>query len=439
MVLGICFLGSFIFTSLIRSLSKSKSLIKSLNFTLYILISPLFLFFTLRILPNSFGLILVLVISVFATAVLGMVAALASLRLSTYPGDRYRASNYGVYDLVELIRQIDEALIRQSKKLPRHEPIAQSRILEISQSFKQEISFENKVNLSFIGHSLGCEVITQSVRVLSDVFSPNAIEGQPDPDIGRIFKLARLVLVAPDIPLESIMPGRANYLRSSLARFAEAYVFSNEGDLALRLASTAANYFSFPSRTRFRGYKLGNITVKHDKCGSGLTYGIVNQLGLLPHHALEIRSSFAERKVLSDFDEFKSISEIGDDDIVANKFTYFDCTDFKDNPSYPQGMLSMAKQMNALDHWDYKKLVYRYFFKKPTDPKYINTHGGYFDGKFTQILIYDIAYMGIDSLISSLDSQCKEKFIQVVLSQKIQRQYKPQRLFEKAGRLSDTV
>ncbi|MEQ8962078.1 MAG: alpha/beta hydrolase, partial [Coleofasciculus sp. C2-GNP5-27] len=168
--------------------------------------------------------------------------------------------NYGVVDLVELIRQIDQAVIerRQSEDI--------------------------RIKLNFLGHSMGCFVVTNVVRILSDVFDTESINKQPSNYIGRGFSLGRLILVAPDISIDSIMPVRSNFLRSALRRCEEAYLFSNEGDLALRLASTAVNYISFPAKTRFRGYRLGNLTVQrfadqYDYRNQRLTekdYGIVN-------------------------------------------------------------------------------------------------------------------------------------------------------------------
>lgn len=63
----------------------------------------------------------------------------------------------------------------------------------------------------------------------------------------------------------------------------EVHVFTNEADLALRLASTAANFISFPARTGFSGYRLGNLTVSHflnseDHVGEVPLYGILGQL-----------------------------------------------------------------------------------------------------------------------------------------------------------------
>jgi esterase/lipase superfamily enzyme len=201
------------------------------------------------------------------------------LRFVVYFRDNYRANNFGTPDLVELIRQIDNALTKDG--------------LESKKSWR-----ENRIKLSFIGHSMGGFVVTNTVRILSDVFDSESVgtmstadpQKKPSPNIGNAFCLSRLVLVSPDIPAETIISGRANFLQSSLRRFEEAYLFSNEGDMALRLASTAANYFSYPSRTQNGGYRLGNVTVRSSPSeqrsnGKELTenYGIITRLpnGLL--------------------------------------------------------------------------------------------------------------------------------------------------------------
>ena len=57
------------------------------------------------------------------------------------------------------------------------------------------------------------------------------------------------------------MSSRANFLASALTRFKEAYLFSNEGDEVLRQISTLANYFSFPTKSRDHGFRLGNVEI----------------------------------------------------------------------------------------------------------------------------------------------------------------------------------
>jgi hypothetical protein len=137
-------------------------------------------------------------------------------------------------------------------------------------------------------------VVTNVVRILSDVFDPASIVRnirgkkiesreadefaaqkvvEPEmlekvtADIGHVFSLVRLVLVSPDIPAEALIGNRANFLKSSLRRFKEAYLFSNEGDEVLRMISTAANYFSFPTRSRDYGYRLENVEVLSENFG----------------------------------------------------------------------------------------------------------------------------------------------------------------------------
>jgi Putative serine esterase (DUF676) len=92
---------------------------------------------------------------------------------------------------------------------------------------------DRRVDLSFIGHSMGGFVVTFAVRILSDVFSPEAIadlkhgvkelgseeerqERERRSKIGKSFLLRCLVLVSPDIPAEVLLAGRSNALQSSL-------------------------------------------------------------------------------------------------------------------------------------------------------------------------------------------------------------------------------
>jgi hypothetical protein len=350
-----------------------------------------------------------------------LVVMLIFLRLSTYTRDRYRASNYGTSDLIELIRQLDK---------------------EIDEIQSASGEAGNKIQLSFVAHSLGCEVLTQTVRVLSDVFDPLAIAQRPAQNLGKSFLLSRLVLVAPDIPVESILSGRANFLKSSLKRSQESYLFSNEADLALRLASTAANYISFPAKTRFRGYKLGNITAQHfvskkDRRGAAPVYGIVSGSS----SGLEIRASSLEHLNLAELtvagleDRQQPYFDSDDDRQallrVANRFTYFDCTDYRDTRiDYatgethlePKGVVSQAVKKPALNFWDYVRIAF--FSGKAEKLSSIDVHGGYFRGKFTQELIYGLAFLGQAGLlraagfqsIEELGQLCKDKQIQVILT-----------------------
>jgi pimeloyl-ACP methyl ester carboxylesterase len=371
------------------------------------LISAVALFFMLT-LKGVIILILVLAVGSFSALL-----TLILLRLSTYFRDNYRATNFGVLDLVELIRHLDQAISEEDTT----EAIANG---------------DKKIKLSFIGHSMGGFVVTNTIRILSDVFDRGSIQKNPNAAIGRVFELERLVLVAPDIPVETVVPSRANFLRSSLRRCREAYAFVNEGDLALRLASTTANYFSFPSKTRFSGYRLGNLTAKRfDHTGdrnkrilSQADYGIRNwnlddpskSVIDSPYNCLEIRSSDSEHRLLREIRSLDKIEKENLDDAqnipTADLFTYFDCTDYVDfegepdgtkSTLSPRGVVSYARKKSALNLMDYVQLSIAYFVHKP--PKNINVHGGYFDGVFSQQLIYKLAFVGFRELLGSLNPE----------------------------------
>lgn len=463
-------------------------------------------------------LILILTTSFF------IVITLILLRVSIYFRDVYRATNFGVPDLVELIRQLDKGLLCKVKeqhiqniklitKLKTRliqkvenelnlqgifitveeraivkvvcERVANdyckdnfvgeinpedfnlqdlgsntlenfNKIVEIASTIiKQEQdrdfvrlrerardilenkakiywSNKNRIKLTFIGHSLGAYLVTSAVRTLSDVFDINSVgtlgltNKFPSSDIGRVFSLERLVLVSPDIPISTILSGRANFLRSSIRRFKETYLFSNEGDLALRLASTVANYFSFPARTRESGYRLGNVAIK-DSLGYGITNlngsfqeqnsGLLNYLFI---DSLSVRNSLAWLQSRYQVDEKE------DREQIARLFTYFDCTDYTDEVTQPKPkkrrVLTLAKWRWEPQWIYYIRLIIAYGLGS------VDTHGGYFQGQFSQQIMYRLAFLGFGGFLDSLNQEnrqaalnyfsqkCRQKKIQVILS-----------------------
>lgn len=394
--------------------------------------------------PNLF-LISIIVISIL---LLGLVLALIFLRLSTYPRDRSRASNYGVNDLVKFFQYLEKEIAKECNVQKLH-----SSEWKLWHEPRTE-GDRPRIKVSFIAHSLGCEVATQTIRILSDVFDKHALSINPTPKIGKIFSLGRLILVAPDIPVESILTARSNVLTSSLRRCEEAYIFSNEADLALRLASTVANYFSFPYRTRFRGYKLGNITVNRQSFKQKLTsenYGVRNCVNSDfqqledTHQFLEIRASDIERKTLIGDGcllPANSVPAQGFD--IADYFTYFDCTDYEevDSQGVHKSFLSLSQKKSALNFWwDYIWVSIAYFLGFP---RKIDVHGGYFQGEFSNRLINELAFLGYKGLLlrfqdpankdftqfdkltniqqndlfEKFSKVCKEKYIQIVLASK---------------------
>ena len=338
------------------------------------------------------------------------------LRVSNYFRDTFRANQYGVSDLVELIRRLDDGLVEQ---------------VEIPDRTAREKYWEDhRIRLSFVGHSMGAFVVTNAVRVLSDVFDRASIgwlgggsvgKKLPSSKIGNVFSLGRLVLVAPDISSEAIISGRANVLRSSLRRFEEAYLFSNEGDMALRLASTTANYFSFPAKTRDGGYRLGNVTVREASATRKIeTAGIIN---LLPNGELvkeNIRAFLSYLYIRRSRSLLDRQVEIGLNEgtrSIAELFTYFDCTnycEFVPNPKTKiperKGILTRALNKTSLELVDYT-LLCKDFIQGKCDP-----HGGYIfsgDADFTKRAIYGLACLGWSGFLETLQAEPDyDKYVQ---------------------------
>jgi pimeloyl-ACP methyl ester carboxylesterase len=402
---------------------------------LIIIYSALSLFSILYLLTPSIGFsdwifrlaaFSILVFFIVLVMIVGAVVGTVAFRIIAYSRDSYRATSFGVPDLVELIRHLDYEILKRSPELKN-----------------------KKVRLSFIGHSMGGFVVTNVVRILSDVFDQASIEPLcRDTDIsekdlspiGNVFTLERLVLVSPDIPMESILPGRSNFLRSSLRRFKESYLFSNEGDMILRVASTAANYISFAARTPDRSFRLGNATLNHSTKG-----GVLN----LSEDGKPISNySFLENLFISSDNKQKSLREVIDSSNeeqkliaqveaipIAEFFTYFDCTSYSEN-GYSYLSNSNTLSQKTLGFWDCFCLIIDYLRKK------IDVHGGYFEGDFGKKSIYGLAFSGLERLLDSFNSsdpniscskedkiamlselskQCEEKGIRVLISP---RQYK---------------
>jgi len=361
-----------------------------------------------------------------AVFLLGLIVFLMALRWVVYFRDIYRATNFGVQDLVEVIRQID---------------LEASRIVK-----ERNIRDRKRIALSFVGHSMGGLVVTNVIRVLCDVFDPAVIRkdlsnqprdvpataGEPLPPgkvtakVGHVFSLMRFVLASPDIPAEALLAARGNFLESSLARFKEAYLFSNEGDEVLRLISTTANYFSFPTMHRTSGYRLGNVEILSSDFKAMRSDG---GLGLLS--ALR-----AGQKTLEELSDSPSAAEVCAAASVADAFSYFDCTDYVDDPDR-RPYLTEARNYKAtnpngrIPDLEHAKLLLLYVFAKP--PRNINVHGGYFEGTVTQRLIYRLACLGFDDAAdvyageTQLLAECEAHQIRVMLSKRLAEQSEAER------------
>ena len=315
-----------------------------------------------------------------AWLLLGFVIGAFTLRIIVYYRDQYRATHYGGPDLVELVRDLDNRLGKQGLKR------------------------NNRVRLSFVAHSMGGYVVTNAIRILSDLFTPQAIGARgrlaESGDFGELaklgnhFTLGQLVLVSPDIPAEVLISNRANVLATSLRRFPEAYLFSNEGDEVLRMVSTIANYFTYPTASHDYGYRLGNASIHPDPAQGG-------------HNSLWV--GFKTLKQLED-----SLKDQGEqvDFSFQGTLTYFDCTYFKDDndPTTLTGDLKESdKTLSALRH----VLIFIGYLRSKYD-----VHGGYFYTPFLRNLIFGLANDGFAETDKTynIKQSCQSKRIKILLS-----------------------
>jgi hypothetical protein len=378
------------------------------------------------------------VLGLVAVALVGTFVAATVLRAIVYFRDGHRAAHYGAADLIEIIRQIDHAIMKHDAPDQR----------------------KNFVQLSFIGHSMGGFVVTNAIRSLSDLFAVGAVKPNinagvvdtaemvhaaddvvepadyvvdPDdavdtsgsdtisPELGNAFRLKRFVLASPDIPAETLLSNRANYLAASLHRFREAYLFSNEGDEVLRQISTTVNYFSFPTRSWTHGYRLGNVEIL------SRDYGLIN---IRPSQLLEsLRVGHYTVKGL--YQKLKGAHEDQVQNRLPEVFSYFDCTDYIDTAGdgsrKVRGLLTFAKRTKQRDPRARMRGTthLRLLWAAYVFPKRPNMHGGYFEGELCQRLIFRLACLGAKDAVAAfnglpqLSRECKEKQIRVLLSPRI--------------------
>ncbi|MGB7249064.1 MAG: alpha/beta hydrolase [Phormidesmis sp.] len=337
---------------------------------------------------------LILFLAIVLAALLGsLILFLLTLRSVAYFRDYYRATEFGVTDLANLLTLVDSALT----ELPR-----------------EELEQKSPIGLSFIAHSMGSLVVTKTITRIVDIFDRRSIAGFPTSEVANSFTLRRLVLASPDLPSQVIASTRNNDIQTCLRRFSEVYVFTSEGDIALRLASTAANYFFFPVKKRISGYRLGNISVRFDH-----QYGICNLVDLRQHYPLHKPTSEAlissvgralDSVEITFIDGFspttrtlKDIFGVREDVNTCNLITFIDCTNYRDvkvsqkqdeKLKYSSGLLTRARGKRALNLLDYLLLTLDY----ATHTR--DVHGGYFKGEFSQYLLYNFLFLGFEGTLS---------------------------------------
>jgi hypothetical protein len=267
------------------------------------------------------------------------------------------------------------------------------------------------------------DVFHRQVHALSD-FGAHA-STPPPRNIGNVFCLKRFVLASPDIPAESLLSNRGNFLASALARFDEAYLFSNEGDEVLRQISTLANYFVFPTKSRNYGFRLGNVEILSSSFGL-IDVGDDKFLATLRIGNLtlqQIYDTLEDAKTSRHGHTEPARAQV----LLPKRFTYFDCTDYVDlanDGGAARPLLSFAKWVKRIDpdaklRWySHLHLLYAYLIHRQKP----NVHGGYFEGLLSQQLIYRLACLGYEDTVTAyggdaaLSQACEAKQIRGLLS-----------------------
>ena len=339
----------------------------------------------------------------------GVFGSLWLLRGLVYFRDLYRATNHGIPDLVHLVRELERGL-------------ASSENAEAHQG----------VQLSFIAHSMGALIVVGTVRLLADVMAP--LDAAAGAVSGRL-SLGRLVLVSPDIPVELIMPRRSNWMQQSLQEFHELYLFSNDGDVVLKMLSTIANFIMTPLRFWANGYRLGNMAVVRP-CSP--PFGVVNapfevdddtflknlRLGWFTLHqrlhAIPTRGAWFDWFAFRAKRDPRTALEAAPatDAAIPLRFTYFDCTDSVDfdctaSVDGPH-RLTRSKEKRELSLWDNWQLLWDTASNNPA----VDVHSGYFYGALTVRLIGRLATIGWRDGVSleQLSSDCERVRIRVLVA-----------------------
>jgi len=116
----------------------------------------------------------------------------------------------------------------------------------------------------------------------------------------------------------------------------------------------------------------------------------------------------------------------GTEEEIASLFTYFDCTDYTDQIIKPNSTLQRVLSLKR-GRWE-PGLIYYIRLTLASALRKINTHGGYFDGQFTQQVMYRLAFLGFGGFLDSLSQnnrqsaldylseECDRRKIQVLLS-----------------------
>lgn len=304
--------------------------------------------------------------------------------------------------------------------------IVQKVILAKKNSYSAAIQYwqNNSIKLSFLTHGIGGHIATCVAYSVSDSDSSKVSDLL---ELGKIFKLGRLTLVAPDVPLLSLTLPKTSPFSASLQHFSEAYIFSNRNDVVLKLSSAIANYLSFPSASPSIGSRLGNIYISSESKGGIVNLeALNNDLSELAPYLSDVtlyRFLKSTQQLNKETDTkqsatkgFSSIAHTQQDSnhshkevylTLLEKVTYFDCTDYVDfsveadrsctkRSPRKTGILSRARLSKKASYLDDIQVIFDQLLASR------DSHRGYFRGVFSQLLMCRITFFGFQGFLDSL-------------------------------------
>lgn len=277
------------------------------------------------------------------------------MRIIVYQRDRYRAIHYGAPDFSEFFWRLDRALGIDENQPVKAKFSNRSGKVEAESEDKKEIKAaptNSRIAVNLMGHSLGALVVVNSLRILSDRFGKDDIDVDDKREIGDYLILDKLIMSAPDIPLEFLREGRNNYVRSAILRCQKIYLFSSDRDIVLRYLSTLANWWVEPS-LEMSGLRLGNIYLKEVNEGSKpVNKSEDTTKSYAPYIRIMVRSQLAANPT-SAYELFE-------------KFNYIDCSEMR-------GVNSVKLPLNKFTSLAIDSInIVSFLFGK------IDAHGGYF-------------------------------------------------------------
>lgn len=180
--------------------------------------------------------------------------------------------------------------------------------------------------------------------------------------IGELSILDRWILVAADIPAWAITTGRFNDLASCLRRFRDTFLFVNEADRVLRLG----------------GHRLGNLSI----AGRGRAGGD----GWHTSDLRDLRLKGGLRAMpLCDEQTFRCPPGIG------HPRNGIDCTDYTDHGRH---LIAFTASNALLRSFNYATTLVLMLLS-PLGIGQIDSHGGYFLGRFCLDQLFGLALRGV--------------------------------------------